>query len=505
MKKIGNDIDCKSVLPFVLVGLISFIMSVITEWYADAVMYQFVFPSNPSDISTQEIENIGDVFRSQAIHYMTLNGRIFVHTIVQLFCGLWGKYVFAVVNALVWSLLPYYGMKIAGYNRITIWNSILSCGLALLLMLPLRFDPPLQINYVWVALMFAIWARIFFARRNEMSMILLILFGVYSLLMGNSNESFIFPLGGALLIYGLKNRFRFSKIQWVSAISMAVGAVALIASPGNWVRFDTANGAELGLAQIENLLPTIFFPLLLLIIYVMSKRSGGIINYCRKDVVAILLIMAILNYVLCIVLKGGSGIRMLIAGNYCLVLLTMGCLRNIEEYKSFKLLSVVVAMIACVSLGSSAKETYKKGIADRLIYARYSESTDGVVYLSDEQFELRVRDFITFRDAYITETRRLCSDKPDVKVLPESMKREELQCDTNVVIRLTKNAWLVSQSKGNPRSIIVEKKILGKNIGTRQLEFGDGSDIVIDSTQYCRIGLYENSRPYMDVEVRVVD
>ena len=65
-----------------------------TSLIADDFNYRFVFGT-----ASQRVERITDIFGSMRSHYNTMNGRLVLHFLTQLFL-LWGKPVFNLVNTL---------------------------------------------------------------------------------------------------------------------------------------------------------------------------------------------------------------------------------------------------------------------------------------------------------------------------------------------------------------------------------------------------------------------
>lgn len=83
---------------FLVIGCVFYLMNVYSPLYVDDWHYCFIFGT------TTPIASIGDIFRSQAIHYMEFNGRVVPHLFVQFFDGLVGKPLFNVVNTVLFLL-----------------------------------------------------------------------------------------------------------------------------------------------------------------------------------------------------------------------------------------------------------------------------------------------------------------------------------------------------------------------------------------------------------------
>ena len=69
-----------------------------TALIADDYNYRFIFGT-----ANQRVEHIFDIIESMRAHYHTMNGRLILHSLTQLFL-LWGKPVFNVVNTVGYLL-----------------------------------------------------------------------------------------------------------------------------------------------------------------------------------------------------------------------------------------------------------------------------------------------------------------------------------------------------------------------------------------------------------------
>lgn len=97
-----------------------------TALIADDYNYRFIFGT-----ANQRVEHIFDIIESMRAHYHTMNGRLILHSLTQLFL-LWGKPVFNVVNTvgyLLFTGLIYWHCKGTGrHSRRYISACISWCG-----------------------------------------------------------------------------------------------------------------------------------------------------------------------------------------------------------------------------------------------------------------------------------------------------------------------------------------------------------------------------------------
>lgn len=500
------EIFRKEYLPFWILAIFMAVACCMTEWMGDAIDYSFIIRGNGADpVAAGHIRGIGDIIVSQSNHYLSENGRFFVHFLVQLFCGLLGKYAFAVCNAVVWWLLPYLSLKVTGL-KVSLKNSVIAGALAVILMYYLRLDPPFQINYVWMSVMTLGFLDMFLKDRSA-GKVGLVFTALYSLLLGGGNEAFTLVIGIGIIDYAIVRNFKLSQRQWVMAVSCAVGAVILIASPGNWARFGLAADQFDGLVRLEMMLPALIIPLLT---WVVVKTACKRIIVTKEDLATEVFLWAgaVAGFVMCIVLKGSSGARMAIPANLFLAILI---LRRIDYLRIGQGAVVAVALLIAALLGFVFCEDLERSRVERNMYALYDASADGTVYLTDKEFSEIARCYVNNRRTYALMAEYLSPGKPALRVRPESMRRVPEAADTNLISKLSDNTWLLYRSKTSPADFVIRKTILpgivNKEMSERVLRFYKGGDVVIDSTDNCLVGVYVNERPYIKAwpELRETD
>lgn len=495
----------KGTLPFWAAGIAAALACGFTEWYGDAIDYEFIYPDSVDGMHSPDnhIDSLSDIWKSQCLHYLYMNGRFFVHFIVQLFCGLLGKWWFALADGIVWGLLPAAMLKTAGC-KITFRTSSEAVTLALLLMFELRADPPFQINYVWMSLMMMGFMLIFFRRGTRMQgWYWYVLSAIYCFLFGEGNEGFSIPLGGALIAYAAVRKFRLSSWQWTAAIALGIGALVGVAAPGNWARIGIVSALAGGLNRIEGIIPGLILPALYIVTLISTRRrrGGGFAGGER----VFLWTAVLLCYVLCAVFKASSGARMLIGGNLLIAVLLLNRIRDIRL--SGALCAVCAAACAAIyGLWMSADREMNK-IA-REMYAGYVASSDGTVYVDDAAFAKFADQYFKTRDSYRLQTAWRYPGRPALRLRPESLRKYGEATDTNAVIPLGNGVWVMLCSESNPAEFVVRKHVLpgiiDRPMADRVLVLeGNGSDedVVFDTIGRSKVGLYVNVRPYLGAEV----
>ncbi|MCH5222376.1 MAG: hypothetical protein J1F05_08670 [Muribaculaceae bacterium] len=239
-------------IALLVIFLASWLLNYLAPEYKDDFKYKFILVKG---MSHQKVSSIQDVLLSQYTHYFTTNGRTLVHIVVQLFCGIWGKTAFNVVNAGVFVLFITLLTKFAG--RVTALNITFICAL-IILFFPAFAETMLwmagSINYLWtfVAVCFVLLS-VPSLQRRKVHRIDWLLF-IPGVMVGWSHEGISFPLALSLGVYMLVYRKKISKSALLPlAIGISVGAIMCLSSPGIIYRGLNPN-KEVPVSMVERLL-----------------------------------------------------------------------------------------------------------------------------------------------------------------------------------------------------------------------------------------------------------
>lgn len=219
-----------------------------TALIADDYNYRFIFGT-----ANQRVEHIFDIIESMRAHYHTMNGRLILHSLTQLFL-LWGKPVFNVVNTvgyllftgliywhckgtgrhspalyfgvhlMVWFFIPVYGQTMLWVDGSAnyMWGSILRLAALLPLRLHVQAARPAAGSWWWLLL--SIPAGVIAGWTNE-----------------NSGAAFL-VIVGLFLLYNRANKGRIPRWAVGMLAGAAVGFAVMIAAPGNHVRLENNLG-----------------------------------------------------------------------------------------------------------------------------------------------------------------------------------------------------------------------------------------------------------------------
>ena len=244
-------------------ALIIFIVMVVlnhftTPTLSDDVLYHFIFQYDES-APVQPIESFSDIITSQWVHYHIINGRIVIHTIIQLILWLMNDHVFHVVNALMFVVLIKVAAPLSSPQggktkpsplgeregalrrgvRLLTTHLIL---FTLLFVVMNGFQGEMlwnigSVNYLWTSvavLSFLLWMRRIKERPISLKYILL---SPLALLVGCTHEGIHFPLSIVFLIYIIIHRKTiYKQAVFPFLLFFIAGSVCCMCSPALWSR-----------------------------------------------------------------------------------------------------------------------------------------------------------------------------------------------------------------------------------------------------------------------------
>lgn len=284
----------RGLLVLALVTIAFYIHNLLSPEFLDDYVYKFVFDKSGPDYS-QRISNLWDVFRSQYGFYFAWNGRTVVQWTAQLFCGLLGKQVFNVMNALVFAAFIYLlRRQVAGNGKLTLFSY--AVVVALVLMLPTFCETFLwvtgSVNYLWCStgVLLFLW---YYEKNGTLPVdgrCILLLPLVF--LLGWTHEGVVLPLAAALVVINLltiRTSYK-SRGLWLALILLAGTCMAAFAPS-----LITRSGASSGMYKaliLRKLLPfatvlsqlRILYLALLLTLVLCFTHCGAVLRVLKKNI-----------------------------------------------------------------------------------------------------------------------------------------------------------------------------------------------------------------------------
>lgn len=513
--------------------LIALIAALTNVWHNDAVCYMFHSPVFDENVAVP-LRSISDIWTSQCDHYLTTNGRFIVHCFVQLF-ALVGQPWFAICNALIWGLLPFLMIRIVdSINRA--WRSdclpnahttfqstfygdlssstrlyIVAASLILLTFFPLPFDPPFQINYVWVASAMVVWLHTFLTdggfHTRRSGLISTIWLTLLSLAAGSLHEGFSFAIGIGVVAYALACRLHLSTRQWLMAIAFAVGACICAFAPGTLARMavaeaSTADGSLMWIIDAMKADWLVIVLLILTSLYCRRIFKGEKAPLRSPDFIA--LIGAAIPPLITQLLSHASPRIEIILGFFAsLIILTLLSRRLPSRF--ITLLLVGCTLLYCGWHG------YRKYLCDKIVTEIRSQyiGVPGArrVDIDASLFDAWPEEAISFKYVYLKEQRATDPAALWPAIVPRRLPQVALERDTNMLVKVGPQAWVAVRSKSRPADFIVEKVLLPGILDRKMpIRVLDPQDIYIqiDTIGPNYLLYYSNHRPYLHSSLSMI-
>ena len=223
------------------------------------LVYDLLTPFKPDDVlhalvmgnEQEHINDLGALFRSQAYGYIHNNGRT-ADFIAQIFCGITGKWLFDVLNAVVAAVFVHLGARLMVPGKRSVLALALMVAFVYVLM-PVPGETMLWLcgatNYLW-SMTFTLALMTFLLRDEGKSapwwkhVLVLVL----TVIAGSMNESVTAGTLVGIAIYYMLNPRRFTGLARTAVIGYALGVAIVFGSPAAWERLgnESSVNADLG-------------------------------------------------------------------------------------------------------------------------------------------------------------------------------------------------------------------------------------------------------------------
>lgn len=444
-------LQSRKLYAFVILATIAILVGILElseYWFGDNTAYGF-YPylyNNIKRISELlPVNTIQDVIDANNQNYLSVNGRYVAHFFVILFCGILGKGLFAICNALVWIVFVVLLMRVSNRKLSDIPSLLVGTALSLYFMVFIGSGPASQINYVWMFSLTLGWLLLFRRMKGQKNILMIILLGFFSLIAGNGQEGANIGISGALLVLLFVKKFRFTPAEWVMGICFGIGCLADCLAPGTLFRSGSADGGSIAFRILQfTWIARDYFsiPILFLALVIALSKS-----YNRRQFSQNWFIWCALGVSVIFILVLGSRSwnqyfgMMLFISILILRIWTPGTIRNI--------LSLLILSWCLYSLYGKYTVQITRGEYLSTIESQYNASPDGVVFI-DASNPICIDLFSNHKNCFVLNN----GQKKPITILPSEIKGIEGDSIVNFVKPYSDNRFLIVQSKIRPNQFI---------------------------------------------------
>ena len=309
-----------------------FVLNVFTPLLLDD--YSYLLKYN----STERIKNIFDIYEFQKIHYISWGGRVFAHSIAQIFL-IMPKIIFNLVNSLMFVLEGFLIYKIALRDK----ENIMCLVITFLLLWFNPFFGEINLwltgscNYVWT--MCVMLSYIYFFDNYKDNTIYKVILIVLAFFSGMCNENTSLAIIVLLLFNYIFIGERKENFKLASIFVCILGYLFLFFAPGNFVRSNAhLFSADAIIYNFNSFYIFLLFPFLIfsfaLFYYIIKKKDIKLIGYYIAIVVCVfsLFIVQLTSF----------------RGFYSAIVFTYIILLNIIKSFNLKILKVIIVLLLVV-------------------------------------------------------------------------------------------------------------------------------------------------------------
>lgn len=461
-----------NILFLSIVAVIVFYFSINAAWIGDDMMYDYKiteeyvtnYKSIPSsDFVPERIGSVGDLIESQNNHYFLVNGRYIAHVLVQIFCCWLGPVAFSFCNAAVWILLICLIIKTSGVNT-SDWKFWLMTIILVVFTYLFKMVPSTEIGYVWMSAANLLFLSFLF--RRGMSGWWTVPLILFSLLVGNGNETFSSGISMALIYYLIKHGRSLSLQKWLMIAAYGAGAIFLIASPGSWHRIgDTETQHGMGLLIVLAVgLPTTL--ILLSVVTYLCLTGKEKIQILFKDNIFYWIAFGFC-LIFCIA-TGAPSIRSLCGTNLMAIVLLLRILKG-HRIGKFWLVIGSIFLITIWTVGYINQKGQKATLEE--LERKYVQSATGEVYIDlwpitpiMSNFELGIHLGVPDMDKYfykllILQLRERYGLGKELKVYPAYLEGKENSYLDNRIVEMHPGVYLVVVKEGTTPSVTISRGV----------------------------------------------
>jgi len=215
---------------------------------SDYLLYSYKFSLSPQEgapwpLIHEKVSSFKDIIYSQYVHYLFVNGRSIVHTIVQLFTSFIRYDICCIIATIMYAITLVLGEKVCFNGQEQRWfpSFIFIVGIFAFCCEPaVIYSMVTTINYLW-PITFSLCFILLF--HHKLGAIGKSCFFIISFITGWSHEAIAIPLSASFFFYLLIEKRKLKPYQIAGILFLIIGTAFTICAPGNYVKFSSAQQA----------------------------------------------------------------------------------------------------------------------------------------------------------------------------------------------------------------------------------------------------------------------
>ena len=380
----------KATVSYIILIILStyvFLFSSNTHWIEDDGAYMFVFQDNGTDnpLTDKFISNVNDILESQKNHYITTNGRVVAHTIVQTINPFLSHTLFSALNAFVYAFFVLWLVKLSMSlrcgRRITVKESLhkpLAIAFVAIMTqfsLMLRFTPAYSM-YIWMYSLVLVYLDILLYNLPKSGYWAFLLFP-FAVIVGNAHESINIGLALGLAIYGIRNIKRLTINEYAMLIGFAAGLMIIVFSPA-------ARSRASAMSNVDGIFISLIYlraSAIMIVLLICGLKTKSILfrNFLSQHSLMIISFLGCLFF--CLIIKNNTS-RPLYGAETIALILSIVLIGYVKLKKRTVILGmfILLAFSACGSI-RYANLMYERDKEYKTVKRLFSESMNGEIFI----------------------------------------------------------------------------------------------------------------------------
>ena len=353
--------------------------------------------------ASRTVDGLQGLVESQVAHYMAVNGRVFTHTLLQIFCAWFTKDVYNAFAVVLMLSLCWLTARMAS-SRLTLCLSML----VPLLLFVVYNEPCIFYGGVTESLVYmlppvicSVLLLLTFHRKTE-SAIWWTILPPTALLAGLSHEVTSVPFSAAFLFVLLFQRRHLTALQQTVAVVFMLASAALVFVPSMFVRLSLTDTDNSGMTPpmfhlyVLRMMRIFWLWAMALCLHLWkNKDKDAFQNYARKN--AFLLVALAASVAFNLMLGAVNG-RVVYGTEFISLVLLLRLLPSFATFRKHRILagtlSTIVASILLIAVWSAEKPYIEELKKVEMQVARCSGDTCVVTSARQDSFPPQIQKYI---------------------------------------------------------------------------------------------------------------